>query len=330
MYQIINKRKYTYIISIALIFLSAFALGKWGLKLGIDFQGGTLMEVEFSSDAKTQDVQKTKNELGQEVTISQETTQEGIEVDIPTSQEVQDSLAELELNSLTVQQSGENRAIIRYIESSEDTNEKVLEKIRELNVNTKQVRVDFIGASISSQLKDNALKALFFAVLGIALYIAWAFRKVSYPVPSWQYGLGAILALAHDIILTLGVFSFLGHFYDIEVGVPFIAALLTILGYSVNDTIVIFDRTRENILRSGNNMNFEELVNRSLNESLSRSINTSLTVAVVLLAIILFGGVTIKYFAVALLAGIIFGTYSSMYVASALLVTSHELKIKQK
>ncbi len=330
MYQIINKRKYTYIVSIVLIFLSAFALGKWGLKLGIDFQGGTLMEVEFSADAKTQDVQKTKNELGQEVTITQETSQEGIDAEIPTSQEIQDNLSELELSSLTVQQSGEKRTIIRYVESNEETNEKVLAKVKELNVNAKQVRVDFIGASISNQLKDNAIKALLFAVAGIALYIAWAFRKVSYPVPSWQYGLGAVLALAHDVFLTLGVFAFLGHLYDVEIGVPFIAALLTILGYSVNDTIVIYDRTRENILRSGARINFEETVNKSLNETLSRSINTSLTVIVVLLAIIFFGGATIKYFAVALLVGVVFGTYSSIYVATALLVTSYELKIKQK
>jgi preprotein translocase subunit SecF len=159
------------------------------------------------------------------------------------------------------------------------------------------------------------------------LYIMWAFRRVSYPVESWKYGLGAILALTHDVIIVLGVFAFLGHKYGVEVNIPFIAALLTILGYSVNDTIVIFDRIRENLNKVRAKKNFEDTVNRSINESLARSINTSLTVAVVLLAIIFFGGESIKYFSVALLVGIVLGTYSSIFIASAVLVEAWEKKV---
>ena len=299
MLQIIDKRKYTYILSAALVVLSVVALAVWGLKPGIDFKGGTLMEVQFSGEA-------------------------------PTAQDIQEKLKELNINSLTVQPSENNTAILRYMASDEELNEKVVENLREFDENAKQLRVDFIGASISKQIKKNASMAIAFAAVAIALYIAWAFRKVSYPIPSWQYGMGAVIALAHDIIITLGIFVALGHFWGVEIGVPFVAALLTILGYSVNDTIVVYDRIRENILRSGAKENFENLINKSLNETLARSINTSLTVVVVLLAVIFFGGETIKFFSVALLAGIVFGTYSSIYVASALLVSSYKYKIGKK
>jgi len=284
---------------VVLVVLSVAVLFIWGLKLGIDFKGGTLMEVQFSEKA-------------------------------PTARDIQEKLGELNLNSLTVQPSENDTAILRYMASDEELNEKVVEKLREFDESTKQLRVDFIGASISKQIKKNALMAIILAVVAIALYIAWAFRKVSHPVPSWQYGLGAVMALAHDIIITLGIFVVFGHFWEIEIGIPFVAALLTILGYSVNDTIVVYDRIRENILRSEAKENFENIVNKSINETLARSINTSLTVVVVLLAVIFFGGETIKFFSVALLAGIVFGTYSSIYVASALLVSSYEYKIGKK
>ena len=295
MLHIIDKRKYAYAVSAALVVLSIIALAVWGLKLGIDFKGGTLMEVQFGGK-------------------------------VPAARDIQAKLEELSLNSLTVQPSENGAVILRYMASDESLNEKVVEKLKEFDENVKQLRVDFIGASVSKQIKKSASMAIILAVIAIALYIAWAFRKVSYPVPSWQYGLGAVIALAHDIIITLGVFVLLGHFWGVEIGVPFIAALLTILGYSVNDTIVVYDRVRENILRFGVKESFESVVNKSLNETLARSINTSLTVIIVLLAIIFFGGETIKFFSVALLAGIVFGTYSSIYIASALLVSSYEYK----
>ncbi len=296
--QIINKRKYTYIFSIVMLVASIGLLFSWGLKTGIDFKGGTLMEIVFNSQTNG-------------------------EKEVPSREEIQSKLETLELKSLVVQLSGDNSVTLRYIASDEKLNEQVLSKIRELDEIAKQTRVDFIGASVSNQLKKNAVWAIVVAIIGIAFYIAWAFRKVSYPISSWQYGAGAILALAHDIILVLGVFVILGQFWKIEIGVPFVAALLTILGYSVNDTIVVYDRIRENLLRFGSKENFEELVNKSLNETLARSINTSLTVIVVLLAIIFFGGETIKHFSLALLIGIISGTYSSIFIASALLVSSY-------
>ncbi len=322
MLQIIKQRKYTYVFSLILIALSLFALIQWGLKLGIDFKGGTLMEVQFIGEAEN----IKKNDQSKINTNKKEKTEEKQTIknkyQPPNRQQISEKLKDLNLNSLIVQPSEKGKVILRYMGSDEKLNEKVLERLNKLG-KVKQLRVDFIGSSVSEQLKKSAAWALWWSIIGIAVYIAWAFRKVSYPVPSWQYGIGAVIALAHDIIITVGVFAFLGHYYGIEVGIPFVAALLTILGYSVNDTIVVYDRTRENLLRSNNKETFEELVNRSLNETLARSINTSLTVIIVLLAIIFFGGASIKYFSLALLIGVVAGTYSSIFVATALLVTSY-------
>lgn len=270
----------------------------WGLKLGIDFKGGTLMEVRF------------------------------VQEPIPQAAEVSAALDELSLQSLTLQPTEEQGMLLRYLASDEAANERVLEKLRGLDPEIKQLRTDFIGGSVSEQIKHNAWQGTLMSLVGIALYIAWAFRRVSGIVTSWEYGLGAIIALAHDIIIVIGLFAFLGKFYGVEVGVPFIAALLTILGYSVNDTIVVYDRVRENLMRTSKKEEFEGIVNRSLNETLGRSINTSMTVIITLVAIVLFGGESIKYFGVALLAGVVFGTYSSVYIASALLVTRYKMKTK--
>ncbi len=289
--QIIQKRRIFFVISSILVLASIIFIANWGLKLGIDFRGGVLIEASFQGD-------------------------------IPNSDEITQSLEGFNLGSLTVQPSGDNMFIVRFVSDDDRINEQVQDKLLGLreNENVKIERVEFISSTISGELKKKAITAVTLAVIGIALYVAWAFRKVSYPVESWKYGLAAVIALTHDVIITVGVFAFLGHQFGVEVNVAFVAALLTILGYSVNDTIVIFDRIRENLNKAEAKKNFEDTVNNSINESLARSINTSLTVIVVLLAIIFYGGATIQTFAIALLIGIFFGTYSSIFVASALLV----------
>ena len=295
--KIIQQRNKFFVLSGLLVIVSIAFLVIWGLKPGIDFRGGVLTEVKF-------------------------------EEDFPDKIEFTNKLQELELDDLTVQASGNNKMLIRFISDDDDVNMKVQEKIKEDYPKSIVERTSFISSAISKELKGKAIQATIVAIIGIMLYIMWAFRKVSYPVESWKYGLGAILALVHDIIIVLGVFAFLGHQYSIEVNIPFIAALLTVLGYSVNDTIVIFDRIRENLNKVEAKKNFGDTVNRSINESLARSINTSLTVVVVLLSIIFFGGVSIKYFAAALLIGIVLGTYSSIFIASAVLVEAWKAKLK--
>lgn len=247
---------------------------------------------------------------------------------VPQVQDVQTSLSDLSLQSLTLQPTENNGMLLRYLASDEAANDLVLEKLMALDPEVKQLRTDFIGGSVSEQIKRNAFTGTALSLIGIALYIAWAFRRVSGVVTSWEYGLGAIIALAHDIIIVVGLFAILGEYYDVEVGIPFVAALLTILGYSVNDTIVVYDRVRENLMRSSHKEDFENIVNRSLNETMGRSINTSMTVIITLVAIVLFGGESIKYFGVALLSGVVFGTYSSIYIASALLVSRYKMKMK--
>jgi preprotein translocase subunit SecF len=299
MFDIISKTKYAYIFSITLTVLSVISLFVWGLKFGIDFTGGTLAEVQFANS-------------------------------VPTNQELEDTLKDLGLKSLTLQPTANNSVLIRYASEDDKINQEVSQKISGSYPGAKELRADFINSSVSQELKKNSLWAIIIAILGIMAYIAWAFRKVSRPVESWKYGLGAVIALVHDVLITIGVFAVLGHFAGIEVGVPFIAALLTILGFSVHDTIVVYDRTRENLLRSSAKEQFPEIVNRSLNETLVRSINTSLTVLLTLLAIYIFGGETIRDFSLALLVGVFFGTYSSIFIATALLVTSYKFQIAKK
>ncbi len=214
--------------------------------------------------------------------------------------------------------------------ASENPPDPLLQRGNSQEENTIEIiekRFESIGPVIGSELKEKSVKAIMIVLASIVLYIGWVFRRVSRPVSSWKYGLIALVALFHDIIITLGIFSVLGHFYGVEVGMPFVVALLTILGYSVNDTIVVFDRTRENLLRSAWD-DFEEVVNRSVNGTLVRSLNTSLTTLVVLLAVYFFGGATIQYFILALIIGIIAGTYSSIFIASPLLVSLAKLKKK--
>lgn len=283
----------------ALLLLSVLAISIWGLRLGLDFKGGTLLEVRFSKNSA------------------------------PDARQVQSSLEPLGLQSLSVQGTEGNGSIIRYLNSDETTNNRVMEELEKADAGLTLLRTDFIGASVSEQMKSSAFWGILFSILGIAGYIALAFRKVSQPISSWDYGWGAVIALAHDIVITIGAFAVFGHFLDIEVGIPFVAALLTILGYSVNDSIVVYDRIRENLLRSRAKADFETLVNRSVNETMSRSINTSMTVMIVLAAIAIFGGESIRWFAIALLIGVGFGTYSSVFVASALLVTRYAMKHKK-
>jgi preprotein translocase subunit SecF len=298
MYNIISKIKYAYIFSGILTLLSLLALLVWGLKFDIDFTGGTRMQIQYADT-------------------------------LPTNQEVESDLKDLSLKSLIIQPSGNNQMLIRYASEDDKINQEVFQKISEKYPGATQLRVDYINASVSQELKGKSLWAIVYAIIGIMAYVAWAFRKVSRPVESWKYGAGAVIALIHDVLITVGVFVILGHFFSVEVGVPFIAALLTILGFSVHDTIVVYDRTRENLLRSSGKVEFPEIVNKSLNETLVRSINTSLTVIITLLAIYIFGGESIRYFSLALLVGVTFGTYSSIFVASALLVTIYNFQSKK-
>ena len=285
--EIIKKRKIYFSVSAILILVSVFALVVWGLNLGIDFTGGSLLEIEYLQ-------QRTSN------------------------QQIQESLAGLELGNINIQPTQESSVILRLKDIDEATHQSILDKLgRDL---IEEKRFESIGPVIGAELKRKAALAIGFALVAIVIYIAWAFRKVSKPVASWRYGMVSIAALLHDILIVAGLYAILGKFLEIEIGLPFVAALLTILGYSVNNTIVIFDRTRENLLKSSWD-NFEDVLNNSILQSARRCIYTAITTLFVLSAIYFFGGQTIRYFVLALIVGIMIGTYSSMFVANPLIAT---------
>ena len=297
MKNIVQYRIYAYVLSLILTGVSVVFMALWGLNLGIDFKGGTLLSLQYKEST-------------------------------PTREEVYQKLEPLQLSGLTVQPAENSTVNIRYTAHDDNTNQHVFEALggeQAFDV----LRSDFIGGAVSKEITHDAFIGVVLSLIAIAVFIAYAFRKVSGVVTSWDYGWGAIIALAHDVIVTVGVFAFLGKFYNIEIGVPFIAALLTILGYSVNDTIVVYDRVRENLMRGGK-QDFETVVNRSLNETLGRSISTSVTVIITLLAITLYGGASTFSFALALLIGVTFGAYSSIFIATALLVTRYHMKVKKR
>ena len=299
MYKIIQKRKIWIGISTVLVVASIVMTSVWGLKMGIDFTGGSLLEAKF---------------LGTK----------------PTVIEVQDSLKPLGLNSLSVQPT-EDSIILRFQENSEATHQKVLASLQKLakeknpvqatgaaTTNFEELSFTSIGPSIGKELQRKAVYSIILVLLAISLYIAYAFRRVSKPIESWKYGIVTLVALFHDAVITVGFFAILGKFWGVEVNTSFIAAVLTVIGFSVHDTIVVFDRIRENLPKSA--ADFENTVNVSINQTLTRSINTTLTVLIVLACITVLGGESIKYFSMALLVGIFFGTYSSIFLASPLLV----------
>jgi len=226
------------------------------------------------------------------------------------------------LGSLVVQPAQGNELMLRFANTSEETHQTVLKELKKFDKeeygNMKEMSFNSVGPSIGQTLKRKSFYATVLVILAIIVYIAWAFRKVSKPIASWKYGITAVITLLHDCLIVLGIFSLLGHFYGMEINSAFIAAILTVLGYSVNDTIVVFDRIRENLPQSEED--FAGTINTSINQNIIRSINTSLTTMLVLLAIILWGGASIQDFALALLIGAFIGTYSSIFLASPLLV----------
>jgi preprotein translocase subunit SecF len=175
-----------------------------------------------------------------------------------------------------------------------------------------------VGPTIGNELKQKAVLAIILACVMIVIYISYSFRKVPKPASSFRFGISAIVALIHDVLVVVGLFAILGYFWHVEIDTLFVTALLTVIGFSVHDTIVVFDRIRENLPRYLSRK-FEEVADISITQTLARSLNTSLTVVFVLLALLLFGGESIRWFVVALLVGIISGTYSSIFNATALL-----------
>lgn len=294
---IIGMRKISYTFSGILVCLSVIALFIWGLKLGIDFTGGSLLEVEYTDIRPDHDV-------------------------------MVQSLAKIGITNTVVQPTGDRGVFLRLADLSEDKHQETLKVLSSLGA-LNEKRFDSIGPTIGSELKRNSLWALILVLIMIVLYISFAFRQVSRPMASWKYGVAAVIALFHDVFIPLGVFAYLGHYYGIEIDTLFVTAILTVLGFSVHDTIVVFDRIRENLHKIGGRVDFEEVVEQSIKQTVVRSINTSATVFFVMALLYFLGGASTKFFALTLLIGVFFGTYSSIFIASALLVTWYKFSLKR-
>lgn len=283
---VIKHRKIFYIISILLFAVSLFGITKYGLKLGVDFKGGTLLEIDYKNTAPL------------------------------SSEEIKAKIEVAGVKDAVVRSTGQTGFIIRTKELN--TLEQTAVK---QSLGGEVVRLDTVGPILGAELRKKALWSIVGVLLAIILFITFAFRHVSKPVASWKYGVVAIIALLHDVIIPTGVFAFLGHFQGTEIDSLFITALLVVLGFSIHDTIVVFDRTRENLRRNTTNKNFETIVGESVSQTFTRSINTSFTTLISLVVLYFVGPVATQNFVLALLIGIIAGTYSSIFVGSPLLVT---------
>jgi preprotein translocase subunit SecF len=296
MFNTIKYSKLWLVISSLMLVFGIVSLSVFGLKLGIDFKGGSQMELQFNQSV---DVSKVRT-----------------------------AVEEQNLGNFLVQTAGSNALIIQTATLDKDQHEKLLGSIRSQAGEFTETHYDSVGPIVGKELARNAFWQLLFVSLGIIFYIGYAFRKVTKPVTSWRFGGAALIALFHDLLFVLGVFSLLGHFWGVEVDSLFVTAMLTVLGFSVHDTIVVFDRVREN-LKLYPGQTIEYVVNHSIAQTLVRSLNTSLTVLFVLLSLLLFGGETIRWFVFALFIGIIVGTYSSIFIASPALVMWQKWKTRQ-
>lgn len=300
------KYKYIFLgLSGLLMIAGIAAISLWGLRLGIDFTGGSYLEAEYGS-------------------LPGQGTR-------PSPERIHAALEPLRLGSVTVQATGERGVILRFPHVDEPLHQRILEALDaagEKDATVAEKRFDAIGPAIGAELFSRALWAVALTIAVIVLYIAWAFRRISKPVASWKYGAATVVALIHDLVIPVGVFAALGYFREKEINVLFITALLTILGFSVHDTIVVFDRIRENLRKLRSGEPYAATVSRSIRETFVRSVLTSFTVILVLAIVLVMGGESTRDFALALIIGITMGTYSSIFVASPLLVLWHDLTKK--
>ena len=287
--HVVKLRRLWYVVSGVTIGLSIAFLAIWGLKQGIDFTGGTLMAVRFEARPSSADVQRVLDTSG------------------------------VELGSVVIQPVADTDMQFRLKPLSEEQHASVLAALKKTYPTVSELRFDAIGPVVGEELRKKSIEGLVITLLAILIYVAYVFRKVSAPVQSWKYGLVTIFTAFHDVIIPMGVFAWLGHMRDVEIGTSFIAAILTILGYSITDTIVVLDRVRENLpKRSGS---FADIVEASVHQTFLRSLNTSLATLLTLTAVYLFGGSSLHEFTLTLIIGIAVGTYSSIFIASPLLVS---------
>jgi preprotein translocase subunit SecF len=295
---VVKYRKFFYAIALILVGISIFSIVKWGLNPGIDFKGGSIIEIEYASSTK------------------------------PSQETLMESITPLNFNA-SVRATGEAGYIIRMRDISQEEKVKLVNVLGTFGTSTEK-RFDSVGPLLGTEALKKSFASIIFVLIAIVFFIAFAFRKVSEPISSWTYGVVAIIALIHDVIVPTGVFAILGHFKGYEVDTLFVTALLVVLGFSIHDTIVVFDRVRENLSHAKSNNSFDVIVGDSISQTFTRSINTSLTTLLALVVLYFVGGESTQHFSLALIIGIAAGTYSSVFIGSPLLVTIWKWKVNKK
>lgn len=302
MLNIVGHRKIFFIASGIFVGAAVFAMIFFSFREGIDFAGGTLWQfriVQGSHGAPE------------------------IENIFKSDLKIPDVRVNYDLTNGTF--------LARLSAIGESEHQNFLGELKSKLPSFEELSFQSIGPSVGAELRHNALVAIALVLVGISLYIAFAFRKVSRPISSWKYGFITLITLFHDVAIPAGLIAVLGHFLGIEIDSNFVVALLVVMGFSVHDTIVVFDRIRENLVLARGKENFETTINLSVNQTLGRSVNTSLTLILVLLAMYFVGPINLRYFVLTLLVGVTTGIYSSIFIASpALLLTKRETKISVK
>jgi preprotein translocase subunit SecF len=300
---IVKYRKIFYALSLLLVIAGISALAVWGLKPGIDFKGGSLIEVAYVGAR-------------------------------PDAETLRISIDALNIGASSIRPTGDTGYLVRTEELNPDTHQAVLAALSQKGAyKFEEKRFNSIGPVLGKEAIQKSYMSIAFVLLAIVLFITFVFRGVSRPVSSWKYGLIAIVALAHDVIIPAGAFAIMGHFGGIEVDTLFVTALLVILGFSIHDTIVVFDRIRENLHRNTElheKKHFSTIVGESINQTFVRSINTSLTTLIAVVVLYVFGPEATRHFALALMIGITAGTYSSVFIGSPLLVTVEAFQARKK
>lgn len=276
--------KFFLVFSGVVVLASIISVAVFGLELGIEFTGGSILELRYEGEQSP-------------------------------LESIREQLSGMEIGLVSVQQAGDKGVLIRTQYLSEEAHQKVLIALGE---GVQELRFESIGPTIGKELRGQAVILLLLSLGAIVLYVMFAFRKLTRPVRFWQWSLATLLALLHDIAIPLGVLAYLGQFHGAQITIPVVVALLTVVGYSVNDTVVVFDRVRENLIKRVG-VDFADTVWQSLRQTFVRSLNTSLTVLLVVLAILFFGGETLRYFALTMTLGIVAGSWSSLFIAPFLL-----------
>jgi len=287
MINFIKYKNFFIAVTLLVVVVCIGVISVYGLKPGIEFTGGSVMEIQYSESR-------------------------------PESKVIQESIASLGLKSVSMYSQGDKGLIIRSETIDAATHTKLVQALEKTGKFDER-SFETIGPAVGKELTDKVAKLVLISLLAMLVYIAIAFRNVPGPVSSWQYGMASFLILCHDVLVPLGVFAVLGALYGVQITIPIITALLIVVGYAINNVIVVYDRIRENLVRD-HKAGFEEISNRAINQTLSRQINTSVATLLPVFAIYFMAGESLKYFALALILGIATGTYSSVFLASQLLI----------